>query len=209
MFWGKKSEKEEGKLAGPRNIPDLIQKHLVTEGKMNPELATLLKAVLRKNQNGDRSFHVRIFDELDAKAKKVQVKDYSSLDERPDLTIYEGVFDEASKQVNLKEMKKVIWDIPLSNQAEIRNKIEALVEPGSSVFFYMARGVGAGGPLGMGAAIIELNPSYPGKKQKKYNIYSADVIDMQPVGKGQKLFDSDKPKDIARWTTEGHHKRMY
>jgi hypothetical protein len=36
----------------------------------------------------------------------------------------------------------------------------------------------------MGAAMIELNPNYPGKKQKKYNVYTAEVIDMQPVGKG-------------------------
>ena len=209
MFWGKKSEKEEGKLAGPGNIPDLIQKHLVTEWKMNPDLVNLLKALLRRNPKGEKSFHVRIFDELDAKAKKVQVKDYTSLDERPDLIIYEGQFDEGTKQVKLEEKKKVIWDVPLSTQEEIQKKIEALREAGSSVFFYMARGVGAGGPLGMGAAIIELNPSYPEKKQKKYIVYSADVIDMQPVGKGQRLFDSDKTKEIARWTLEGHHKRMY
>jgi hypothetical protein len=61
----------------------------------------------------------------------------------------------------------------------------------------------------MGAAVIELNPNYPGKKQKKYIVYMADVIDMQPVGKGDKLFDSDKPKDIARWFKDGHHKRIY
>lgn len=61
----------------------------------------------------------------------------------------------------------------------------------------------------MGAAVIELNPNYPGKKQKKYIVYPADVIDMQPVGKGQKLFDSDKPKNIARWIKDAHHKRMY
>jgi hypothetical protein len=73
----------------------------------------------------------------------------------------------------------------------------------------MARGSVHGGPLGMGAAVIELNPNYPGKKQKRYIIYVADVIDMQPVGKGQKLFDSDKPKDITRWLKDSHHKRMY
>ena len=54
----------------------------------------------------------------------------------------------------------------------------------------------------MGSAVIELNPNYPGTKQKKYNVYPTDVIDMQPVGKGQKLFDSDKTKDIARWVKE-------
>jgi hypothetical protein len=40
-------------------------------------------------------------------------------------------------------------------------------------------------------------------------VYPTDVIDMQPAGKGQKLFDSDKPKDIARWVKQGHNKREY
>jgi hypothetical protein len=73
----------------------------------------------------------------------------------------------------------------------------------------MARGVKSGGPLGMGAAVVELNPNYPGKKQKKYIVYTADVLDMQPVGQGDKVFEIDKPKNIARWVKEAHHKRMY
>jgi hypothetical protein len=48
-----------------------------------------------------------------------------------------------------------------------------------------------------------------GKKQKKYIVYTRNVTDMQPVGKGDKMFESDKTKDIARWLKEGHHKRMY
>jgi hypothetical protein len=61
----------------------------------------------------------------------------------------------------------------------------------------------------MGAAIIELNANYPGKKEKKYNVYTTDVVDMQPVDKGPRAFDSDKPKDIARWVKNLHDKRAY
>jgi hypothetical protein len=139
----------------------------------------------------------------------VQVKDYTSLDECPDLIIYEGWYDGGAKQVKLEEKKKVNWDTPILTQAEIQQKIEAIREPGNTVFFYMATGGNNGGPLGMGAAVIELNPNYPGKKQKKYIVYTSDVIDMQPVGKGNKLFDSDKPKEIGRWVKDGHHKRKY
>jgi len=172
-------------------------------------LVKLLKAVVRKGPTGETAFNIRVFDESEALAKKVQVKDYTSLDERPDLIIYEGWFDEGSKQVKLEEKKRVSYDTPIFTEAEVRQKIETLRESGDMVFFYMARGSVHGGPLGMGAAVIELNPNYPGKKQKRYIIYVADVIDMQPVGKGQKLFDSDKPKDIARWVKDGHQKRMY
>jgi len=213
MFGIKKSEKEKTKkvekLPGPKAIPGLVQNHLVAERKMDPDLVRILKAVVRESTNGQRAFNIRVFDESEALAKKVTVKDYTSLDEHPDLIIYEGSFDEASKRVELEEKKKLISDTTIFTEGEIQQKIEALTEPGSTVFFYTARGPRHGGPLGMGAAIVELNPNYPGKKQKKYILYTADVVDMQPVDKGAKLFDSDKLKDIARWIKEAHHKRMY
>ena len=212
MFWGKKSVKEEEKkekLSGPREIPGPVQNYLVAERKMDPDLVKLLMAVIRKSETGEAPLNIRVFDNSEAMAKKVQVKDYASLDEHPDLMIYEGWFDERSKQVKLEEKKEVNWDTTIFIQAEIQQKIEALREPGYLVFFYMARGTVYGGPLGMGAAVIQLNPDHPGKKQKKYIIYVADVIDMKPVGKGQMLFSSDKPKDIAHWVKDGHEKRMY
>ena len=93
--------------------------------------------------------------------------------------------------------------------AEILQRIEALSEPGSQVFFYQARGPAVGGPLGRGAAVVELNPDYLTKKGKKYIIYTANVVGMEPVSKRQKLYDSNKPKDIAKWVKTAHHKRAY
>ena len=208
MLWGKKSAEEKTKPLGPKEIPKPVQDYLVAERKMDPDLIKLLKAVERKSATRTTS-DIRVFDDSEAKAKRVEVKDYTSLDERPDLIIYEGWFDARAKQVKLEEKKKVKWDTPILTQAEIQQKIEALKEPGNTVFFYMARGINHGGPLGMGAAVIERNLNYPGKKQTKYIVYTANVIDMQPVGKGNKMFDSDKPKDIDRWVKDGHEKRMY
>ncbi len=208
MFW-KKTKEGEVKLPGPKVIPGLVEKYLVKERKMAPGLVLYLKAVLRNSPKGDRAHDIRIYEDDEAAAKKIPVKNYTSLDEHPDLIIYEGWFDEGSKHVELEEKKKVIWDTPILTQAEIREKVEGLSQPGSTVFFYLARGQDVGGPLGRGAAVIELNPDYPGKKQKKYIVYTADVIDLQPVGKGQKLFDSDKSKDVTNWVQEAHHKRMY
>jgi len=208
MFWGKKSAKDEGKLLGPKEIPQAVQNYLVAETKMATDLVKLLRAVERRS-TPEGKFLIRVFDESEAIAKKVQVKDYNSLDERPDLIIYEGWFEEATKQVHLEEKKKVDWNTPIFTQAEIQQKIEALKEPGGTVFFYTAKGGKHGGPLGMGAAVIELNPNYPGKKEKKYNVYITDVVDLQPVDKGTKAWDSDKPKDIARWVKNLHDKRLY
>jgi hypothetical protein len=212
MFWGKKSAKEEAKkerLSGPQAVPGVVEKHLVAERKMAPELVKFLRAVVRKSATGETGFDIRVFDESEALAKKVQAKDYTSLDGRADLIIYEGSFDEGTKQVKLEEKTKVNWDTPILTQADIQQKIEALKEPGTTAFFYTARGGKHGGPLGMGAAVIELNANYPGKKEKKYNVYNTDVVDMQPVDKGPKVFDSDKPKDIATWVKSLHGKRAY
>jgi len=208
MFWGKKSAKEEGKLSGLKEIPELVQKYLVAEKKMAPDLVKLLRGVERKSTNG-AGLNIRVFDHSEAIAKKVDVKDYTSLDTSPDLILYEGFFDEGAKQVKLEEKTKVNWETPIFTQDQIQQKIESLKEPGNEVFFYTARGGKHGGPLGMGAAVIELNPNFPGQKQKKYNVYTVDVIDMKPVNKGEKEFDSDKPKDIARWVKNIHDKRAY
>ncbi len=73
----------------------------------------------------------------------------------------------------------------------------------------MARGNTHGGPLGMGAAVVELDAAEPDKKGPKYNVYVADVVDMNPVGKGLKMFDTRKTKDIASWVKTGHTQRAY
>jgi hypothetical protein len=107
--------------------------------------------------------NIRVFDNSEAIVKKVQVKDYASLDEHPDLTLYEGWFDERSKQVKLEEKKQVNWDTPIFTQAEIQQKIEALEN--RVIWFFLNRGTYMEG-LGMGAAVIELNPNYPAKAEE-------------------------------------------
>ena len=209
MFWNRKSSKGEEKASGPKEIPVAVQQYLMTEKQMPADLTKLLKALLRKSSTEEATYQIRIFDESEAIARQIQVKDYSSLDEFPDLVLYEGWFHEGGKQISLEEKDKVNWNTPIFTQEEIIHKIDALKEPSETVFFYMGRGSSHGGPLGMGAAVIELNPRYPGKKEKRFNAYRTDVINMQPVDRGRKVFDSDNSKEIARWVKDGHHKRIY
>ncbi len=197
------------KLSGPRLIPGLVGKYLTTEYKVKPDLVQLLRCTMRRRPQAERAFDCRIFDQSEAEAKEIQVKNYTSLDADPDLILYEGWFDEASKHVELTEKRKAYYDVPLFTEAEIQQKIETLKEPGSSVFFYQARGAAVGGPLGRGAAVIELNPNYPGGKGKKYLVSAAYVIGMEPTARRQKIFDSNKPLEIAKWVMQGHHKREY
>lgn len=214
MFLKKKqgespSRSQVSKLPGPGDIPELVKRYLIAERKMDPDLARILKAVVRASSTEKGVFNIRIFDQAEAAVKKIAVENYTSLDEHPILIIYEGWFDEGSKRVKLEEKKKATYDVPLFTESEIREKIEALREPGSRVFFYQATGAASGGPLGRGAAVVELNPNYPGARQKKYIIYTADVDGMEPVGKGQKLWDSNEPEKIAGWISQAHHRRQY
>jgi len=197
------------KLPGPKLIPGLVEKHLIAEYKMDPDLARILKAVVRRSTKAVKTFDCRIFDGAEAEASEVEIKDYTSLDGHPELILYEGWFDEQSKGVELEEKKRVGYDVPLFTEAEILQKIEALSEPGSTDFFYQAQGPAVGGPLGRGAAIVELNPGFPNKKGRKYIIYTANVVGVEPVSKRRKLFDSNKPKEIANWVKGAHCKRTY
>jgi hypothetical protein len=196
------------KLPGPRPIPGPVGTHLMTEYKLSANLVQILKAVVHKRPQGEAAFDIRIFDQSEADAKEMQIRDYTTLNEHPDLVLYEGWFDEDTKHVEMTEKRKVSSDVPLFTEAEIQRKIEALSQPGSTVFFYQARGPAYGGPLGKGAAIVELNPNYP-KKGKKYNIHTANVVGTEPVAHWQKLFDSNKSAEIAKWIKDAHQQRMY
>jgi len=97
-------------------------------------------------------------------------------------------------------------EVQILTEQEIGQKIIELSESSSTVFFYLGRGPASGGPLGRGAAIVELNPNYPGKKQKRYIFYTDDVVGGKPVGKRHKMFDSDSSREITKYIKERHIK---
>jgi hypothetical protein len=206
-MFGKKQDKSE-KTFKPQAINDLVSKHLREDKKANAELIPFFRAVIQKRPSGIKAFDIRIFDPEDANANKAQVKDFESLGSYPNLIIYEGWFDDESKHVELEEKKKVEWLTSFLTRDEIQKKIETLTEPGSTLSFYVNAGSASGGPLGKGAAVVELNRQVEGKKSKKYSINFADIIDNKPVLMA-KAFDSDKSKDIAAWISDSHNKRLY
>ena len=131
--------------------------------------------------------------------KRKTVKEES---EKPKIKEPEGVMN--MPEMVIKEAEKT-KEVTIFTKAEIQQQVEGLSGPGSTVFFYLAGSPASGGPLGRGAVIVELNPNYPGTKQKKYIIYTADVEGMQPVDKKIRFFSSDKPKEIAEWIKERHY----
>ena len=193
------------KLPGPKMMPELVGNHLVK--KMGKETGWVwrLSVVMRPRAGGEKGYDIRIFASHEAEAKRVKVKNYMSLDEHPELIIFEGWFDREAKKVELEE-KRVMPKITIYTEKEIQQQIEAMTKPGSKIHFYLAASPASGGPLERGAAVVELNPKYPGKGQKKYSLSAVSVDGTELTSKGFKMFDSDKPKDIARWIKERHFK---
>lgn len=196
------------KLPGPRQVTDFVGKRIVADYKIDSDSSNFLKMVVHRRPHEAAVYDYRIYDESEAQAMNVKVKDYTSLDEHQVLIFYEGSYNEDTKHVEITEKKKVRFRVPLFTEAEIQQQIEGLSQPGGTVFFYQARGPARGGPLGMGAAVVELNPDQS-KKGKKYNVYTVDVVNMQPLDNKQKLYNMDKSKEIAAWIKESHCKRMY
>lgn len=198
-----------GKGDNSKQMPELVSKYLIAKG-LDKGWVNHLKAVSR-SRSGDKAMDVRIFDGTEAAEKKVDIKDYASLDGYRDLILYEGAFDTESSKVDLVDKAKPAssQDETIFTHGQIWQAIVHLTKPGSTVFFFLGASPASGGPLTRGAAVIELNPEFPGNKQKKYNIYTVDVDGIKPKGKGQKLWDSDEAMKIADWIKERHHKPMY
>jgi len=209
MFWkNKDNEKKGAKLPAPREIPEILKKQIISRNCIDPDILPFLKAVVKHNSGGDKSFDFRVYDPAEAEAQEINIANYTTLDAQPDMVICDGVYDESTKKVDLN-VKRSIPKYQLLTYDQIFQQIESLKQGGDSVFFYMAAGTGAGGPLGRGAAIIRLNPVNSEKRVKKYSIYGAPVIKMQPVSQREaKIFDSDKSKDVAKWIVEGQKPRF-
>ena len=110
MFWKKKetaektSEPKAIKLPPPKDMPSTVGRYLVVQLKQDPDWVWKLKGVVRPREQKD-TYDFRIFNNAQTSAKKISVKDYTSLENHPDLVLYQGWFDKKSGQVNMEEKK--------------------------------------------------------------------------------------------------------
>jgi hypothetical protein len=97
-------------------------------------------------------------------------------------------------------------DTTIYTEKEIRQLIDALNEQENKVHFYLSSSPSSGGPLGRGAGLVELNPNYPGKGQRKYIVSTHTVVGIELSSKGMHMLDTDDPKKVAKWIKERHNK---
>ncbi|MEW6332675.1 MAG: hypothetical protein AB1558_00230 [Thermodesulfobacteriota bacterium] len=235
MFWdkwikkpasGEPSKPKAEQLPGPRSIEELVGRQMVLDLQLDPDWTWQLKSVVRRRTDGPHRFDFRVFSGTQLAARNMKVTDYTTFDNCPELILHQGWFDKISMEVHFEESKPMAMPVAAEAEAaasagaappaaggvrifteqEIWQKIIGLSGPGSTVFFYLARGPASGGPLGRGAAIVELNPNYPGKKQKRYIFYTDEVVGGTPAGNRQKLFDSNSSREMTQYIVERHFK---
>jgi len=108
IFWKKKSKmvevsdvKEEN-FSKPKAIPEPVGRYLVVDLGKSPDWVWQLKGVLRSKED-KYQYDVRVFDEAQARAKGVSVKNYITLDEHPELILFEGWYDKKYNSVHVQE----------------------------------------------------------------------------------------------------------
>ena len=109
MFWEKRPTGESRgaeKLPGPKEIPELVGRHLVVELKQNPDWVWRLKGVVRRRPDNKDVFDFRVFDDTKAAEKKLKVRDYHHIAGYPELILYAGWFDKRSMQVQIESVQK-------------------------------------------------------------------------------------------------------
>lgn len=111
-FWKKKSTKEESpqtkveKLSKPQNLPQAVRRDIISHLRKDPDWVWHLKSVVRLRNKKKRQYDVRVFDEAQAYARGVNVENYNSLNEHPELIIFEGWYDRKSWRAHIKERKR-------------------------------------------------------------------------------------------------------
>ena len=112
-FWQKEKHGEnssgikEVKLAKPKELPDRVGMHLVTQLKEDPDWVWSLKGTLRPKADEKHALEIRIFNPADAARQGVVIKNFNSLDDHPDMILFFGWFNKNTGIVKIeKTMKK-------------------------------------------------------------------------------------------------------
>ena len=82
------------KLPGPKFIPDILSDYLVRRMAKESGWVRGLSVLMRPRAGGEKGFDVRIFAEHEAATSRAKIKDYTTLDEHPNLILYEGWFED-------------------------------------------------------------------------------------------------------------------
>jgi len=90
----------------PRELPQLVYKHLVADQGFDADWVWNLKFVRQGRATPRSTFDIRIFNPGAAAQGGVKVTNYASLDDHMDLVIFAGWYDRELAIVELEQMIK-------------------------------------------------------------------------------------------------------
>jgi hypothetical protein len=111
-FWKKKPSIEGTprpnveRLRKPQNLPQAVGRDLIVHLAKDPGWVWTLKSVVHKSRKGKHRYNVRVFDQAQAAAKGVNVMDYTSLDDHPELILFRGWYDRKSWKAHIEEIER-------------------------------------------------------------------------------------------------------
>jgi hypothetical protein len=113
-FWQNEKHREnpagsgEVKLTKPRELPERVGMYLVTKLKLDPDWVWNLKCVLRPKLDEKKIFEIKIFNPDTVAGKGISVTDFNTLDQHPDLILFQGIFNKNTGKVEVeKALEKV------------------------------------------------------------------------------------------------------
>lgn len=107
-FWKKEAPEPSGhpqavKLDRPKDLPEPVGRKMVVGLKMDPDWVWSLKYISRPAGDRPKTSEFRIFSPEKASHTGVVVKNWTSLDDRPDLILYHGFYEKNANRVEIQE----------------------------------------------------------------------------------------------------------
>ena len=94
-FWSQRKERH----LRPKELSDLVGIHMVTKLNLDPDWVWSLRAVERPHEDHLYVYDFRIFDPQVARSKQVEVANYATLDNYPEMVVFSGTIDKAGNTV--------------------------------------------------------------------------------------------------------------
>ena len=112
MFWNKWLKKtdlstpQKPRLKPPIDLPQQVGRHLVVKLGKDPDWVWDLKAVVKPGDGGKKSErHFRVYDPVQSAKQWIKILNHDSLDDYPELILFEGDFDKDSNAVSFSVPK--------------------------------------------------------------------------------------------------------
>lgn len=106
-FWKREENGLLAKLPKPKELPEFLGRCLVVEKKMDPDLVWSLKCALQPHVDSKTHFDFRIFNPSLVQQMGVRIDNFESLDNQPELILYQGWFDKSSNKIEIYADEKV------------------------------------------------------------------------------------------------------